>query len=238
MRRKRPARRHDEKLDGRVPQLRRRSRVESNTCTTPSIMHKRVCLLGVSLDTFLTILRIRDHHRVERDPPGPARAPRPLRGRAWRWRLGSVRWGPTAPPLTARVPGRPPARGAPVTGCIRTAAVENPRARTGERGATPRRPARLAAVRARSRRPPAPQSAHRIESGGLASTRAAPAATHSSRSAASAPAAAHALNTGIRFVTSYQHFRISMYRRAFVENTRASYPTCRPLLIVKSFLCL
>ena len=76
------------------------------------------------------------------------RVPPPRRGRsragAWRWRLGSVRWGPTAPPLTARVPGRPPARGAPVTGCIRTAAVENPRARTGERGATPRRPARLA----------------------------------------------------------------------------------------------
>ena len=39
-------------------------------------MHTRVCLLGVSLDTFLTILRIRDHHRVERDPPGPAAARR------------------------------------------------------------------------------------------------------------------------------------------------------------------
>lgn len=102
-------------------------------------MHKRVCLLGVSLDTFLTILRIRDHHG------GTGRAAR------------------SGVPGVARIPGRRarPARGAPGTGCIHTAAVENPRARTGERGATPRRPARLAAVRARSRRPPVPQSAVR-----------------------------------------------------------------------------
>ena len=200
-------------------------------------MHKRVCLLGVSLDTFLTILRIRDHHRVERDPPGPAarRGRSEGAGRALALAAG-VREVGTNRPAAHSARSRPP-----------------PRSRRARywvypycRGREPARPYGRArcdptaarAARARSRRPPAPQSAHRIESGGLASTRAAPAATHSSRSAASAPAAAHALNTGIRFVTSYQHFRISMYRRAFVENTRASYPTCRPLLIVKSFLCL
>ena len=234
MRRKRPARRHDEKLDGRGPQLRRRSRVESNTCTTPSIMHKRVCLLGVSLDTFLTILRIRDHHRVERDPPGPAarRGRSRRRGRASLALAAGVREVVTNRPAAHSARSRPP-----------------PRSRRARywvypycRGREPARPYGRArcdppAARAASATGTAVRT-HRIESGGLASTRAAPAATHSSRSAASAPAAAHALNTGIRFVTSYQHFRISMYRRAFVENTRASYPTCRPLLIVKSFLCL
>ena len=75
-------------------------------------MHKRVCLLGVSLDTFLTILRIRDHqdhHRVERADP-PSRPARRGRSRAGLALAAGVREVGTNRPAAHSARSRPPPR--------------------------------------------------------------------------------------------------------------------------------
>ena len=95
-----------------------------------------------------------------------------------------------------------------------------------------------------------PRAPARTRRGATATARGAPAVAATSQQPSIRPAAVPgrliALNTG-RLFTAYRHLRwhlrISEGSRCFVAerswNTRqASYPTCRPLLIVEPSLCL